>query len=536
LINLLPKNVASNNQKLLCCFCLFFATLSSPLLVAKETSTAPIQTSSGLLKSPKQYPNGIGYLGIPYAEAPIKERRWKQPVAVNSPEQIKVSNQYASACYQDSYNIDWYKGVAKEFNHNLTMDMPEVSEDCLYLNVWLPSKNSPESPKSSNSKKRPVMVWIHGGSNKSGWSFEPNYIGNNLAAQGDVIVVSIAYRLGVFGFFSHPELLSQKDKANFAILDQIEALKWIKTNITAFGGDKDNITIMGESAGAANVAYLMATKKAKGLFHKAISQSGGFQWLADDSLENAVNLGEKVSKQLNVNLAELRLKPSDEIWQSIKEVAPKHEYDAVIDNNLYSVSTNLAFKENADVDLLIGSNQHEFYMYQADNITTATLAITPENKNSEQQLLAKFDSYKDKKAGQDWLDTFLYMSCPSMIMAEIVNQKPNRKSYVYRFDRIRVGGEKLKAYHGAEIPYMFDKHDTWLPVNKEDQALTAYMIKAWSNFAKHGNPNGAKLSLQPAWPSYNVATNEIIKLNGKVASSTGIDMNLCNSIWPSDFK
>jgi para-nitrobenzyl esterase len=121
-------------------------------------------------------------------------------------------------------------------------------------------------------------------------------------------------------------------------------------------------------------------------------------------------------------------------------------------------------------------------------------------------------------------------------MAEIVNQKPNRKSYVYRFDRIRVGGEKLKAYHGAEIPYMFDKHDTWLPVNKEDQALTAYMIKAWSNFAKHGNPNGAKLSLQPAWPSYNVATNEIIKLNGKVASSTGIDMNLCNSIWPSDFK
>jgi para-nitrobenzyl esterase len=202
--NLVLNNLASNNQKLLCYFCLFLATLSSPLLVAKESSTNNIQTSSGVLKSPKQYPNGLGYLGIPYAKAPIKERRWKQPVAVNSPKQIKISNQFASACYQDSYNIDWYKGVAKEFNHNLTMNMPDVSEDCLYLNVWLSHKTAPETSQSSISKKLPVMVWIHGGSNKSGWSFEPNYIGNNLAAQGNVIVVSIAYRLGVFGFFLTP--------------------------------------------------------------------------------------------------------------------------------------------------------------------------------------------------------------------------------------------------------------------------------------------------------------------------------------------
>lgn len=520
-------NVAIFMQKFLCFFWILVVTLFSSLF-SQKLQAHNISTTSGIFTQPKIYHNSIGYLGIPFAQPPIKGKRWKKPLALNTPSQIRISNSFANACYQDSYNIDWYKGIAVEFKHSLDMTMPPVSEDCLYLNIWLPKIKK----NINHNIKLPVMVWIHGGSNKSGWSFEPNYIGNNLADHGSVIVISIAYRLGVFGFFSHSELSKQQDKANFALLDQIQALQWIQDNISAFGGDKNNITIMGESAGAANVSYLMATKKAQGLFHKAISQSGGFQWLSHSSIEQAKLLGDKISTSLNADIKQLRLKPSDEIWQTIKDIAPENEYNAVIDNNLFYSSPNLSFKENTQVSLLIGTNQHEFYMYQKEEFSEATIPIALKNQQSKSKLTAIFNRYKNKKAGQDWLDTFLYMSCPSLLMAEIVSQKPQNNAYVYRFDKIRVGGEKLKAYHGAEIPYMFNQHDSWLPTDDKDKTLTNYMLKSWTNFAKYGDPNKGSYPLHPSWPRYNVNHNKIMTLNNKNNIMPAEEVALCQSIWP----
>ncbi len=506
-------------------FWLLIAILYNGQLYA-QTITKPAQniaTTSGVLSQPKRYKHSIGYLGIPYAKPPIKQRRWQKPAALYAPQQELTTDKFANACYQDNYNVDWYKDVALAFDHQLTMAMPVVSEDCLYLNIWLPNK-----PTTS---KRAVMVWIHGGSNKAGWSYEPNYLGHVLAAQGDVIVVSIAYRLGVFGFLAHPQLNSQTDKTNFALLDQLHALRWIKDNISAFGGDPQQVTIMGESAGAADIAYLMAAKQSAGLFSQAISQSAGFQWIADASLDTAQQTGASLSKHLNANIQQLKQLPSDTIWQAFKTIAPDYDYRALIDDNLFKQSPLQAFAANAQVNLLIGSNKDEFYMYQAEDIQQPTLPLTPKSKVTKDKLLAIYHSFTDKKSAQDWLDTFLYMSCPSMLMADIISKKDQLNAYLYRFDQVRTGGEKLKAYHGAEIPYMFNRHDAWLPTSKQDIQLTDYMITAWTNFAKFGDPNGKTKPLSPHWPAYNSASQQMITLSEQPMSVVDPNASLCQSLW-----
>jgi len=156
-------------------------------------------------------------------------------------------------------------------------------------------------------QKLPVMVWIHGGSNKAGWSYEANYIGAKLAQQGQVIVVSIAYRLGVFGFFSHPELTQSTAPANFGLLDQIEALNWINTNIEQFGGDSSNITLFGESAGAANIGNLILSPLADGLFQRAISQSGGFQLSNNADLKSQQTFGHDLANSLDMTDSSLSM-------------------------------------------------------------------------------------------------------------------------------------------------------------------------------------------------------------------------------------
>ena len=184
--------------------------------------------------------------------------------------------------------VNWYKGVAEGFGGNPNyIEMPPIDEDCLYLNMWVPTD-------ISSSKKIPVLVYIHGGSNRAGWSFEPNYIGNKLSQKG-VIVITVSYRLGIFGFYTHPEL----EISNFALLDLIESLKWIKKNIHKVGGDPNNITISGESAGATNVAHLIASPLSKNLFHRAIHQSAGWS-IAETNLDSKItsNLSNEISMEI----------------------------------------------------------------------------------------------------------------------------------------------------------------------------------------------------------------------------------------------
>ncbi len=180
------------------------------------------------------------------------------------------------------------------------------------------------------------MVWIYGGANRSGWSFEPNYQGESLAARGNVVVVSIAYRVGIFGFFGHPELRGAAAPANFGLLDQLAALRWVHDNIGEFGGDPSNTTVFGESAGAANIGFLMTSPLAEGLFHRAISQSGGYQMLDDLDLEDAEKVGSALSASLpdKPDLAALRKRSSAEIFKAAHEALRDHDFGPVVDGHV----------------------------------------------------------------------------------------------------------------------------------------------------------------------------------------------------------
>ena len=205
------------------------------------------------------------FLGVPFAEPPVGELRWRAPQTLTSKVAKRMVTEFAPACMQTMRILDWYRWLAEQLggSGDYYADL-QVSEDCLYLNIW--------TPTLAADAKLPVMIWVHGGSNKSGWSYEPNYHGHNLAQQ-DVVVISIAYRQGVFGFLSHPELPREEPDANFGLWDMLAALNWVNEHAEKFGGDPERVTMFGESAGAENILALMATKRVDDVLHRGVTQS-----------------------------------------------------------------------------------------------------------------------------------------------------------------------------------------------------------------------------------------------------------------------
>ncbi len=473
----------------------------------------------------QQQPSVAEFLGVPFATPPVAERRWQAPEQHSARPGLQAAQSFAAGCYQDSYNSDWYRDVAKAFGADPSViSDPEFSEDCLYLNVWTPAKNSQDN--------LPVMVWIHGGSNKAGWSFEPNYHGANLAKHGDVIVISIAYRLGIFGFFNHPELLNQKEPINFGLLDQISALKWIKNNVNNFGGDPDNITVFGESAGAADIGYLMSSPLAKGLFNRAISQSGGFQLQVSTTAEQNAELGVKQQSSLPtkpINLSAMKQIPAAEKFTTAKEALAGHYYSPAIDGlSLTQTSYQYLSQNTVDVDLLIGHNRDEWYMY-LDNEAAGLDEYIKASPQAIQSLL------RDRAAeeatiqhGHDRVSTLVDITCSAYEMARHTQQS-NQQAWVYKFSRVRpgVGGETLLSYHGAEIPYVFNRHDDWLSTDEVDLSLSRKMMAYWSNFAKTGNPNGDGL---PSWESFNPDQPAVLQLGDRTVSMPAPDYALCKKV------
>jgi len=200
---------------------------------------SPGVTVNGELLIGKYVGDGVAtFLGIPFAEPPVGDLRWRAPQPLTSKLERRETTEFAAACMQTMRILDWYKSMAESFGASANYyDDLDVSEDCLYLNVWTPTLD--------DAARLPVMVWVHGGSNKSGWSYEDNYRGHVLAPQG-VIVVTVGYRQGVFGFLSHPELESEDAVANFGLWDLVAALQWIQDNISGFGGDPSRVTLFGE--------------------------------------------------------------------------------------------------------------------------------------------------------------------------------------------------------------------------------------------------------------------------------------------------
>jgi para-nitrobenzyl esterase len=475
------------------------------------------------------------FKGVPFAAPPTGALRWRAPQPHQPREGVQPAQAFAPGCMQDSHIIDWYADVAKVFGSgaDATARPNGVSEDCLYLNVW--------TPNPAGDAKLPVMIWFHGGSNKGGWSYEPNYIGANLAQKG-VVVVTVTYRLGPFGFFAHPALTATDDDqavANFGWLDQLAALKWNHAHIAAFGGDPDNVTAMGESSGAGDLANMLGTEIAAGVYQRAIAQSPAANLVERSSLNDERRNGARLAEELGIAndddaIEKLRQVPAEQILVASEQILPGHYFEVVVDDVTFRQAPleTLRRKKNIGIDLLIGTNKDEWYMYYAEDTDWDDVDQWLEDNapSAAERLLVRVADETDPRRALDRLETAKNMLCPNRRAAARITAAGGRV-WFYHFTRQRrgAGGDKLGAYHGAEIPYVFDTHDAWLPTTSIDRRLTDAVMDYWVQFARSGDPN---LPGRPQWPQYRHDRPVVLELGDNIRVIPPVDAELCRWLGP----
>jgi len=448
---------------------------------------------------------GAVFKGIPFAQAPIGDLRWREPAPVKPWSGVRETTAFGAPCAQNA-------GGRMQASS---------SEDCLFLNVW-----SPEWPPRG---RKAVMVWFHGGGNYAGTASGNNFDGENLARRG-VVLVTANYRLSVFGFFAHPELTKESPhhaSGNYGLMDQIAALKWVRDNIAKFGGDPANVTIFGQSAGAVDVNVLMASPPAKGLFHKAIAESGTVTRVPDDATMRMTGLGavmaprsggtysdaltlaeaEKAGGQLLPgSLKDLRTRPAEDLLKAT--AAPRMSIGPangiVADGWIFPKPPAEVFAKGQQVrvPLLIGNNSRERTPQVTSEEFAAAIQAMYGPLASRATPLYDFTAPADPLYGStaaQWVVDTMYR-CP--VVVELVwHAAAGNPGYEYQFDRAAPGREAAGATHGAEVAYVFGN----LSANyaAADRELSTAMQLYWTNFAKTGDPNGASL---PKWPKFDGAS------------------------------
>jgi len=464
------------------------------------------------------------FRGIPFAEPPIGELRWRQPQPYRTTATMRETKNFAPACMQSMGILEWYRDMAELFGSSRDeFDDLEISEDCLYLNVW--------SPDVQENANLPVMVYIHGGSNDSGWAYEPDYHGHVLAKR-DVVVVSIAYRLGVFGFFSHPEIDDNQGVANFGLWDQLAALEWVRENVSQFGGDPGRVTLFGESAGSQDVMALMASEKAAGLFHGAIMQSNAGFGLGrrgsptlDEEQQRGVETAALFAYAGVGALQELKSVPADELLSKYEEKYSRYYHSPAVDGQLLkeSIWKIINDGELADIPFIIGSNGDEWFDRTPEDASEKEVLDTiasSEHLNSPETLAAALPGSDYRKA-IDRISAGGGMLCPSQYTAALYDN-----AWVYHFTRVRDGdgGAKVRAYHGAELPYTFGTHPSWMSTTDVDRKLTDQILAYWTQFAATGDPNAKAL---PIWPSFNLPNAQAMRFAAEALATDAPEPVLC---------
>jgi len=449
------------------------------------------------------------FLGLPYAAAPVGDLRWKAPQPPVKWKGTHDATKFGAHCAQGSVFADM-----------IFLD-GEGSEDCLFLNVYAPADAKPTS-------KLPVMFWIHGGGFVGGASSEPRHNGDFLPTKG-VVLVTINYRLGVFGFLATEELAKEGNGSagNYGLLDQVAALEWVKANIKQFGGDPDNVTIFGESAGSFAVSTLMASTLAKGLFQKAIGESGsafgsglGYEPLADREKVTAAWLS-----TLGVSsLADLRAMPAQKLLDATKD-APSAIFVPVIDGKLLNepVPDTYAAGRQAHVPVLAGWNRDEGNGRGMTAEKWKSFATEQFNERAEEFLKlypGETDEQAQRSAADFGGDQFIAFGTWKWIEAH--RKTGESPVYRYHFELAALPSKfhnEVAAFHSDDIEYVFGTLDTrpGLTIRPEDRKLSEQMMSYWTNFAKTGDPNGPGL---PAWPKYD-KDDSIIHLDSTI--STGPD-------------
>jgi para-nitrobenzyl esterase len=458
--------------------------------------------------------NGISsFKGIPFAAPPIGALRWKAPQPVKPWTGVKQASSYAPACIQDPAFPKIFGGP------------PTLSEDCLYLNVWTPAKSA--------SDALPVMVWIHGGGFIMGQTSVPLYDGTRLAEKG-VVLVTVAYRLGPFGFLAHPELTreSGKGSGNYGLLDLIAGLQWVKANIAHFGGDPGRVTIFGESAGGMAVSMLAASPAAKGLFHRAISESGANfapPRLANEGgqiampLKKAEALGVEFLGKLKVGDIEAAREVPAEKLQSAVVPGPQNGFSPVFDGDVLPGDQYESYRAGRfnDTPVLIGTNSDEggLFAQPGMNATRFESSIREGYGKQSDAILAAYPHATEAdatKAAKDIMRDSLF-AWPTWAWAMLQSEKGKGHAYVYYFDH-RTPHSPNGANHGSEIAFVFrnfvDAGPVGLggPARPEDNAMSELMSSYWVNFAKTGDPNGPGL---PRWPAFTSSSQNVMFFDAK---------------------
>ena len=462
------------------------------------------------------------FKGVPFAAPPVGELRWQAPRAVVSWTGVRDATAFGPACVQPKMFSD--------------IDFPNVSEDCLTLNIWTPAKAATE--------RLPVMVWIHGGGFAAGGGAEPRHDGEAFARKG-VVLVSINYRLGLLGFFSHPELTKESGRnasGNYGLLDQVAALDWVQKNIAAFGGNPKNVTIFGESAGSFSVSALVASPLTRGLVQKAIGESGAFftgpgGTLATAPRDATEQAGAKFGASIGCDtLAALRARSP----QELADAATKARFSASANLDGYflpeSVEAIYSAGRQLHIPLLAGWNLDEMrrsitgrpekptaagfaadvrtrFGAAADAVLKEYPTATPEEALESAASFASdsFISYATWK----WVETHL--------------QTGGSPVYRYSFDRkipvepdSKMTARDIGARHAGEIEYVFGALERSLPKvawEPADRTLSDAITTYWANFAKTGDPNGNGL---PVWPRYETATRQVLHLDTTIKAAPDV--------------
>jgi para-nitrobenzyl esterase len=470
------------------------------LLCAVLPLAADVRTENGVVSGvPGTTPNVTVYKGIPYAAAPVGDLRWRAPKPAPAWSGIRKAGRFGATCMQTPY---------PEGSPYRT-DPEPVSEDCLYLNVWSGAK----SPKDA----RPVMVWIHGGSFVKGSGSNPDYDGEALARKG-MVVVTINYRLGLFGFFAHPELTKESDgksSGNYGILDQIAALEWVQKNIAAFGGDPGRVTIFGESAGSWSVNLLIASPLAKGLFHQAIGQSSA-NFAPLPRLAGAEETGLRAAKSIGAEtIAALRARSSAELLNATGPYAQPNVDGWLLPDQVFAIFS--AGKQN-DVPTMIGWNADEGSAFTPATLTAVAFQAQTKRRFRDfaDEYLRIYPAGSDEQARASFAAAMRdqSMGWEMRTWARLQAKTGKLKVFLYYFSRVPTSsfGSQFGAYHGAEIQYVFDNLRN-SPVDGPDRKLAKTISKYWANFALHGDPNGSVL---PRWQSYSEKTDVAMELGTHV--------------------
>ena len=454
------------------------------------------------------------FKGIPFAAPPVGELRWKAPQPVQNWTGVKKCTDFSASPIQNK-PAPFYCW-SEEF-----IAKPEpLSEDCLYLNVWTQAKSAKE--------KLPIFVWIYGGGLSSGSANCSIYDGEEMAKKG-VVFVSINYRVGVMGFMAHPELSKESGNnasGNYGFLDQIAALQWVQKNIAAFGGDPNNVTIAGQSAGAFSVNALIASPLAKGLFHKAIPQSGGLlsRMLSQD-LASAEKQGAKFMELAKANsIADLRKMSAEEL-QKLSNNQAAGRFGVTMDGYVLPSNIMEHFKngKHNQVPILAGWVTGDGSFLGDSKMTVEDYKKEAQTKYGDKAevFLSIFPatSNEEVKAMKQKQTLIGFAGFPSHLLAIYTNQP----AYLYQFAHVppdKPNFPNYGAFHTSEVPYALHTLHTWQrPWQALDREIENTMSSYWVNFAKTGNPNGVGL---PEWKRYDKQAGNILEFGDKTTTKAGL--------------